>query len=75
MISKLKTLNTYKDMHHKKDALNLLKAVQGFTFMFYGEKEYEMSLAEAIDRFYRIFQGKDMSNLEYKNLFDIVYTY
>ena len=70
MISKLKTLNTYKDMHHKKDALNLLKAVKGFTFMFNGEKEHEMSLAEAIDRVYRIYQGKDMSNLEYKTLFD-----
>ena len=68
MISKLKTLDTYKDMHIKKDALNLLKAIKDFTFMFDGE--YEMSLAEAIDRFYRIYQGKDMSNLEYRNLFD-----
>jgi len=65
MISKLKTLVTYKDMHIKKDALNLLKEIKGFTFMFNGEKEYEMSLAESIDRFYRIYQGKDMTNLEY----------
>ena len=57
-------------MHVRKDALQLLKAIKAFTFMSNNNKEYEMSLVEADERFQRIYQSKDMSNLQYRKAFD-----
>jgi hypothetical protein len=51
LVSKLKELPTYQEMHVRKDALQLLKAIKAFTFMSNNNKEYEMSLVEADERF------------------------
>jgi hypothetical protein len=66
LISKLKGLPTYHEMHFKKNALSLVKAIKAFTFMSNNNKEYEMSLVEAEERFRRVYQTKDMSNLQYR---------
>jgi hypothetical protein len=70
MVLKLKAMPTFKMMHAKRDALALLKGIKGLTFMFDGEKEYEMSLVEAIDKFYKKYQGRDMTNVQYRNMFN-----
>jgi hypothetical protein len=70
MISKLKAMPTFKMMHTKRDALALLKGIKGLTFMFDGKKEFEMSLVEAVDKFYKIYQGRDMTNIQYRDMFN-----
>ena len=70
MTSKLKAMPTFKMMHAKRDALALLKGIKGLTFMFDGEKEFEMSLVEAVDKFYKIYQGRDMTNIQYRDMFN-----
>jgi hypothetical protein len=70
MVSKLKELPTYQEIHAKKDALKLLKTIKGLTFMSNNNKEYEMSLVKADERFHLIYQEKDMSNLQYQKTFD-----
>jgi hypothetical protein len=69
----------YKDMHLNKDSLMLLKTIKGLTFQFDGEKEYEMSLVDAMDKLYRMFQTREMSNTQFRdkfnNLIDIIEHY
>jgi hypothetical protein len=63
MIAKLKKMPTYNAIHSSKDELHLLKTIKALTFMSTSSKEYEMSLVEADDKFRRIFQSKDMTNI------------
>jgi hypothetical protein len=76
MLAKLKALPTVKEMHTEKDPVKLLKSIKGLTFKFDSEKEYEMSLVEAIDKLYRIYQTKEMSNAQFldkfNNLVDVI---
>jgi hypothetical protein len=65
MISKLKALPKFKEMHVDKDPVTLLKVIKGLTFKFDNEKEYEMSLVETINKMYRTYQMKDLSNIQY----------
>jgi hypothetical protein len=59
--------------------VKLLKAIKGLTFRFDSEKEYEMSLVEAIDKLYQMYQPKDMSNTQFldkfNNLVDVIEHY
>jgi hypothetical protein len=55
----------FKTIHTNKDALALLKAVKGVVFKFDDEKEFEMSLVEATDKLYRMYQTKDMTNVQF----------
>jgi hypothetical protein len=54
MTAKLKELPKFKKLHADKNPVKLLKAIKGLTFKFDNEKEYEMSLVEAIDKLYQI---------------------
>jgi hypothetical protein len=45
-------------------------AIKGLTFKFDSEKEYEMSLVEAIDKLYQAYQTKDMSNTQFLDKFN-----
>jgi hypothetical protein len=76
MLAKVKALPTFKEMHTEKDPVKLLKSIKGLTFKFDSEKEYEMSLVEAIDKLYRIYQTKEMSNNQFldkfNNLVDVI---
>jgi hypothetical protein len=79
MIAKLKGTLSFKDMHMNKDPLMFPKAIKGLMFRFDGEKEYEMSLVDAMDKLYRMFQTKDMTNTQFRdkfnNLIDIIEHY
>jgi hypothetical protein len=79
MTAKLKAMPIFKEMHHEKDPIKLLKAIKGLTFRFDSNKEYEMSLVEAIDKLYRFYQGKDMPNTQFlknfNNLVDVIEHY
>ena len=79
MTSKLKSLPMFKDMHIAKDPIKLLKAIKALTFKFDNEKEYEMSLVEAIDKLYQVQQTKDMTNIDFlhkfNNLVDVIEHY
>jgi hypothetical protein len=79
MISMLKALPTFKEMHVDKDPVTLLKAIKRLTFKFDNEKEYEISLIEAIDKLYCTYQTKDMSTIQYlekfNNLMNIIEHY
>ena len=79
MIAKMKATPGFKDMHMNKDSLMLLKTIKGLTFQFDGEKEYEMSLVDAMDKLYRMFQTKEMTNTQFRdkfnNLIDIIEHY
>ena len=79
MLAKLKALSTFKEMHTEKDPIKLLKSSKGLTFKFDSEKEYEMNLVEAIDKFYQIYQTKEMSNTQFldkfNNLVDVIEHY
>jgi uncharacterized protein YabN with tetrapyrrole methylase and pyrophosphatase domain len=70
IISKLKALPTFKEIHVDKDPVTLLKAIKELTFKFDNEKLYDMSLAEAIDNLNRTYQTKDMSNIQYLENFN-----
>jgi hypothetical protein len=63
--AKLNGLAEFKAIHANKDALALLKAVKGLVFKFDGEKEFEMSLVEAIEKLYSMHQTKDMTNVQF----------
>jgi hypothetical protein len=65
MSAKLKALPSFKEMHTEKVPVKLLKSIKGLTFKFDSEKECEMSLVEAIDKLYRIYQTKEMSNTQF----------
>ena len=79
MVSKLKAMPTFKEMHVTKDPVTLLKAIKGLTFKFDNEKEHEMSLVEAIDKLYRTYQTKDITNIQFlekfNNLIDVIEHY
>jgi hypothetical protein len=79
MTAKLKALSNFKDMHMDKNPVKLLKAIKGLTFKFDNEKEYEMSLVEAVDKLYRTYQTKDMTNTQFfdrfNNLVDVIEHY
>jgi hypothetical protein len=79
MISELKALPMFKEMHLDKDPITLLQAIKGLTFKFDNEKEYEMSLVEVIDKLYQTYQTKDMSNIQYlekfNNLINVIELY
>jgi hypothetical protein len=72
-------LAEFKTIHENKYALALLKAVKGLVFKFDGEKEFEMSLVEATDKLYRVYQTKDMTNIQlqdkFNNLVEVVEHY
>jgi hypothetical protein len=74
-----KSSTQFKEMHKEKDPVKLLKSIKGLTFKFDSEKEYEMSLLEAIDKLYRIYQTKEMSNTQFlhkfNNLVDVIEHY
>jgi hypothetical protein len=70
LTSRLQERDEFKEMHMKKNPLWLLKTIKSLTFMHEGEKGYEMTMAEADDKFRRIYQAKDMTNVQYKKVFD-----
>jgi hypothetical protein len=76
MTAKLKAMPTFKEMHSEKDPVKLLKAIKGLTFRFDSKKEYEMSLVEAIDKLYQLYQEKNMPNTQFlekfNNLIDVI---
>jgi hypothetical protein len=51
----LKALPTLKEIHTVKDPVKLLKINRGLRFKFNSEKEFEMSLVEAIDKLYQTY--------------------
>jgi hypothetical protein len=79
MTAKLKALPTFKKLHADKNPVELLKAIKGLTFKFDNEKEYEMSLVEAIDKLYQIHQTKEMTKTQFldkfNNLVDVIEHY
>ena len=79
MTAKLKDIPTFNEVHYEKDRVNILKAIQGLTFRFDSEKEYKMSLVEAVDKLFRLYQSKDMSNTQFlekfNNLIDVIEHY
>jgi hypothetical protein len=79
MSAKLKALPTFKEMHTEKDPVKLLKSIKGLTFKCDSEKEYGMSRVEAIDKLFRIYQTKEMSNTQFldkfNNLVDVIEHY
>jgi hypothetical protein len=44
MMTKLKAIDAFMDIHRNKDTLELLEAIKGLAFKFDGEKEFGMSL-------------------------------
>jgi hypothetical protein len=66
-----------ESMHMNKDPMMLVKAIKGLMFRFDGE--YEMSLVDATDKLYCMFQTKDMTNTQFcdkfLNLIDIIEDY
>jgi hypothetical protein len=79
MMTKLKAMPTFNDIHNNKNTLELLKAIKGLAFKFDGEKELGMSLVEAMDKFYRFYQSKEMPNAQYlekfNNIVDVIEHY
>jgi hypothetical protein len=75
----LKALANFKDMHTDKDPVKLLESIKVLTFKFNNEKEYEVSLVEAIDKLYRTYQTKEMTKTQFldkfNNLVDIIEHY
>jgi hypothetical protein len=67
MMAKLNAMPVFKTIHADKDVLGLLKAIKGLVFRFDGEKEFEMSLVEANDKLYRMYQGKEMTNTQFRD--------
>jgi hypothetical protein len=76
MTAKLKAMPTFKEMHSEKDPIKLLKAIKGLTFRLDNKKEYDLSLVEAIDKLFRLYQSKDMPNTQFldkfNNLIDVI---
>jgi hypothetical protein len=70
LVSRLREMSTFSEMHDKRDALTLLKEIKGLAFDFNNDVDYELSLAKATIKFSRFFQGKDMTNIQYKTTFD-----
>jgi hypothetical protein len=70
MMAKLKALPTFKGLHIDRNPVKLLKAIKGLTLKVDSEKEYEMSLVEAIDKLYQTYQTKDMSNTQFLDKFN-----
>jgi hypothetical protein len=70
MISKLKDLPIYCEMHEQEDTLKLLKSIKSLTFMSGNNKEYKMNLVKADDKFHKIYQLKDMPNIEFFKIFN-----
>jgi hypothetical protein len=79
LLAKLNGLAEFKNIHANKDALALLKEVKGLVFKFDGKKEFEMSLVEATDKLYHMYQTKDKTNIQFrdkfKNLVEVVEYY
>jgi hypothetical protein len=69
-MAKLKALPTFKKLHADKNPVKLLKAIKGLTFKFDNEKEYEMSLVEAIDKLYQLHQTKELTNTQFLDKFN-----
>jgi hypothetical protein len=65
MTTKLKALPSFAEMHEEKDLVKLPRAIKGHTFTFNIKKEYKMSLVDAVDRLYRFYQAKDMTNPQF----------
>ena len=78
-MAKLKATASFKEMHLDRDTIRIIKSIKGLTFRFDGEKEFEMSLVEAMDKFYRLYQTKEMSNTQFRdkfnNMIDIIEHY
>jgi hypothetical protein len=47
----------------------LLKSIKALTYQIDGKKEFEMSLVEAMDKFYKVYQTKDMTNIQFWDKF------
>jgi hypothetical protein len=73
--AKLKATLTFKDIYVEKNPIKLLKAIKGLIFRFDSKKEYEMSRVEPIDKLYRMYQPKDMSNTQFLDLVDVIEYY
>ena len=70
LISRLREMPTFTEMHNSRNALALLKEIKGLALNFHDDVDYELSLAKATIKFSRFFQGKDMTNLQYQKTFD-----
>ena len=70
LISRLREMPTFTEMHNSRNALALLKEIKGLALNFHDDVDYELSLAKATIKFSRFFQGKEMTNLQYQKTFD-----
>eukprot|EP00957_Ditylum_brightwellii_P157452 11983547-Ditylum_brightwellii.AAC.1 len=66
----------YDTFSAEQNALDLLKALKSATFEYDHRKDHYVSLGEAIERFWKFFQPKEMSNFafldRFKSLVEIV---
>jgi hypothetical protein len=76
MMAKLNGISSFKTIHAEKDSLALLKMIKGLVFRFDGEKEFELSLVEANDKLHKMYQTKEMTNVQFRdkfnNLIDVI---
>jgi hypothetical protein len=70
LASSLCEMPTFSTMHNNCDALTLLKVIKGLAFNINDDVDFKLSLAKATIKFSRLFQGKDMSNLQYQKTFN-----
>jgi hypothetical protein len=69
MRAKLEGLDSYEKMKGGFDTIALIKAIKGLTYQFDGQKYHSMALHQAKNRFYNLYQGREMTNAQFLDKF------
>jgi hypothetical protein len=69
MVSKLESLNDFKEIERALDVIKLMKAIKGVSYQFEGQKYEDEALHQAMKRFYLFNQNREMMNAEFLEMF------
>jgi hypothetical protein len=72
MLVKLKSLEEFKEMKSKLDAIKLMKAIESLSNQFEVQKYHPRALRQAKKRFYLFHQSKEMMNAKFLEAFQTI---
>jgi hypothetical protein len=69
MVSKLESLDDFKEIERALDVIKLMKAIKGVSYQFEGQKYEDEALHQAMKRFYLFNQHREMTNAKFLETF------
>jgi hypothetical protein len=69
MVSKLESLDGFKEIERALDVIKLMKAIKGVSYQFEGQKYEDEALHQAMKRFYLFNQNREMTSNKFLETF------